>query len=107
MKLFSKYKPEKECHKAKICFPKLCFTKPGVYCYRIMEYAPTCNDWKTDRRAFRVIITITQDCHGDLKEKICYPDGYPKFVNRYCPPKPSCECHCEKCNKKSMHKTGC
>ncbi|MCL2634107.1 MAG: hypothetical protein FWD34_06290 [Oscillospiraceae bacterium] len=80
-----------KCSKAPICFPPLCFTEEGVYCYKIAEQRNPCSPWRTDCKVFRVIITITRDKNGELQYKIRYPDGYPTFVNCYCP-KPCCKC---------------
>ncbi|MCL2313218.1 MAG: hypothetical protein FWC41_12200 [Firmicutes bacterium] len=87
------------CSKAKVEFPELCFTKPGVYTYVVRETTPSCGNWQTDENIFRVIITITKDCSGKLNAEICYRDGRPVFVNRYCKPKPCLEFAEYFCNK--------
>ena len=67
-------------------FPELCFTEAGIYSYTIRETTPSNKFWQTDRREFRVIITIEKDANGNLVSFVDYPDGYPEFVNKYSPP---------------------
>ena len=82
-------------------FPELTFTSPGVYLYTIKELTPSGDRWKTDRRVYRVVVTVTKDECGDLVAKLDYPDGFPKFVNKYYrtpppppPPPPPGVCEC-------------
>ena len=77
------------CSTAKIRFPCIPFNKAGVYCFKIRERPLKCSCWRTDCRVFRVVITVTEDCCGNLKAEVCYPDGEPCFVNRFC-----CKCRC-------------
>ena len=77
-----------------IKFPKLTFTSPGEYLYKIKELTPSSAIWKTDSRSYRVIVNVTEGEDGELVAELEYPDGLPKFVNRirsYPPPKPPCD----------------
>jgi len=87
-----------------IKFPALIFDKPGVYSYVMKELSPSSGDWITDRREYRVIITVKEKL-GELVARVDYPDGDPVFVNKYChKPRPKencfiicccdCICHC-------------
>jgi len=72
-----------------INFPALTFTSAGVYTYTIKELTPSDDDWQTDDRVYRAVVKVTDDGEGGLKAAVEYPDGFPKFVNRYtCPPPP-------------------
>ena len=73
-----------------ISFPKLTFTSPGVYSYTVKELTPSDENWRTDDRIYRVIVTVTDDGDGGLTASLTYPDGFPRFVNKYsdCPPPP-------------------
>ena len=79
-------------HHYNINFPELTFTSPGVYSYTIMELTPSDEDWETDDRVFRAVVTVTDNGDGVLTASIDYPDGVPKFVNiHYPPPQPPCD----------------
>ena len=67
---------------ANIKFPQLTFDEPGVYSYTVRELDARQTDWTTDKRAFRVIITVTDDGSGRLAAELEYPDGFPTFTNR-------------------------
>ena len=71
-----------------VIFPELTFTSPGVYKYTVKELTPPDESWNTDRRIYRVIITVVDTGDGLLEAHTDYPDGVPRFVNTYCPPTP-------------------
>ena len=75
-----------------IIFPKLKFDKPGVYRYTIKELTPSDRHWRTDRRVYPVVVTVEYGNDGKLVAKVYYPNGFPKFVNKYCKPKCCCGC---------------
>ena len=81
-----------KCH-CNINFPALTFTSPGVFTYTIKELTPSSERWSTDKRVYRVVVTVTEDGDGNLAAQLSYPDGFPKFVNKYCwpPPPPPCD----------------
>jgi pilin isopeptide linkage protein len=64
-------------------FDCLTFDSPGVYEYLIKEKSPGGAGWTTDTRAYRMIITVTDDGQGRLLSSAAYPDGYPEFINTY------------------------
>ena len=82
----------------KITFPKLKFDKPGVYRYTIRELTPSDRNWRTDKRVYRVVVTVKYGEDGKLVVSLSYPNGFPRFVNRYCKPKCCCGC-CFTCCK--------
>jgi len=73
-----------------INFPELTFTSPGVYSYTMKELTPSSRIWETDSRIYRIIVTVTEGADGKLVASLDFPDGLPRFVNRYnnCPPPP-------------------
>ncbi|MDR0462546.1 MAG: hypothetical protein LBG88_04460 [Christensenellaceae bacterium] len=83
----------KSCH-AKIVFPEICYKDSGVFKYKVREITASDECWKTDKREYNIIVTVTKDANGDLIIKVEYPDGQPKFENQYCPPKKCCCCNC-------------
>ncbi|MDR2183348.1 MAG: hypothetical protein LBE55_04165 [Clostridiales bacterium] len=76
----------KHCHN--INFPELTFTSPGVYTFTVKELTPSDDEWITDPRTYRVVVTVERGEDGSLVASLDYPDGIPKFVNIYCPPPP-------------------
>jgi pilin isopeptide linkage protein len=76
--------------KYNINFPVLEFKTPGVYSYTMRELTPTDRNWETDSRTYRIVVTVTDNGKGSLVASLDYPDGFPKFVNKYnhCPPPP-------------------
>ncbi|MCL2499664.1 MAG: hypothetical protein FWE90_04915 [Defluviitaleaceae bacterium] len=64
-------------------FPDLTFDKPGVYEYTLKELTPSGDGWTTDDRVIKVIVTVTDDGHGNLIATVEYPDGFPTFTNIY------------------------
>jgi pilin isopeptide linkage protein len=85
-----------KCYKGIVEFPEICFTEPGKYNYTIRETTQTNQRWVTDDRIYRAIITVTENKNGSLTAVVEYPDGFPAFVNRYCPP----VCCCKKKHEK-------
>lgn len=82
----------------KIVFTKLTFTAPGKYLYTIKELTPSSGAWESDKRIYRIVITVSEDEDGKLIASVDYPDGLPKFVNKYHPcPKPILPCKLCKC----------
>ena len=77
-----------------INFSKLTFTAPGEYVYTIKELTPSNDRWQTDRSVYRVVVNVVPDAQGNLVASATYPDGLPRFINRYhfCPP-PQPPCH--------------
>ena len=75
-----------------INFPELTFTSPGIYSYTIKELTPSDDRWETDDRVFRVVVTVTDNGDGTLVASLDYPDGFPKFINKYCGPPPFDPC---------------
>jgi len=73
-----------------VIFPPLYFDKPGVYHFTMKELTPSGYCWKTDRRVYRVTVTV-EVCKGRLRAHVAYPDGNPCFCNVY-----TC-CRCGKC----------
>lgn len=71
-----------------VSFPASEFTAPGTYTYTLRETTPSNDDWTTDSRAYRVIVTVSDDGYGHLYASVSYPDGPPAFVNTYKPPVP-------------------
>jgi len=74
-----------------INFPALTFTSPGIYSYIIKELTPSDAIWKTDDSVYRAVVTVMDNGDGTLEARVDYPDGFPKFVNIYCPPPPPCD----------------
>jgi len=86
-----------------ITFPELTFNHPGVYTYTIQESRNFCECWVLDHRCYSAVVTVRKCQQGRLIATVSYPDGFPVFVNRYCPnPLPCCKskdrgaCCCEK-----------
>ena len=75
-----------------INFPALTFTKPGIYEYTVKELTPSGEEWTTDDRVYRVIVTVTENGSGALEATAEYPDGLPYFANIYSCPPPSDKC---------------
>ncbi|MCL2580044.1 MAG: hypothetical protein FWE32_08475 [Oscillospiraceae bacterium] len=80
-----------------IAFPELTFDRPGTHTYTIQEISRTCGCWILDRRRCRVVVTVHECQQGKLIAAVNYPDGFPVFVNKYCP-KP-CLCFKRCCEK--------
>jgi pilin isopeptide linkage protein len=80
-----------KCYTGSIEFPEICFTEPGKYVYTIRETTESNQCWLIDDREYRVIITVAENNHNCLTAVVEYPDGLPKFINRYCPPKRCCK----------------
>ena len=76
-----------------INFPAITYTSPGIYSYTVKEITPPDAHWKTDDRVYRVIVTVTDNGDGTLAASVDYPDGFPEFVNTYCPPPPPPPCN--------------
>jgi pilin isopeptide linkage protein len=73
-----------------IVFPEFTFTEPRVFNYTMRELnAPSCC-WVIDTREYPVIVTVTADGAGQLAANIDYPNGFPVFVNRFCPTQCCC-----------------
>ena len=66
-----------------VIFSDIELDKPGVYEYILRELTPSGDGWQTDTRSYRVVITVTDDGHGNLIASLNYPDGFPLFVNAY------------------------
>jgi len=66
-----------------IVFPELSFNEAGVFEYVLKEISPSGGGWTTDPAEYRVIVTVSDDGHGNLIATIEYPDGYPSFTNTY------------------------
>ena len=64
-----------------INFPELIFTSAGVYLYTVKELTPSDEEWDTDNRVYRVVVTVKDNGDGILIASLDYPDGVPKFVN--------------------------
>ena len=71
-----------------IIFPELTFTAPGIYKYTVKEHEPPDDWWEKDGREYRVVITVEDTGGGALAARVEYPDGRPRFVNKYYPPPP-------------------
>jgi len=69
-------------------FPALTFTSPGIYTYTVKELSPSDDEWKTDDRVYRVVVTVTVTGDGTLAASVEYPDGKPRFINKY-----KCDCY--------------
>jgi pilin isopeptide linkage protein len=69
--------------KALVLFDCITFDEPGVYEYTVKEKTPSGNGWATDNREYPVVITVTDDGHGNLTSSAAYPDGFPEFLNTY------------------------
>jgi len=67
---------------ALVSFPEITFSKPGVYEYVIKEYPADIPGWTVDNSAYRVVVTVVEE-GGELRNYIDYPDGEPRFINRY------------------------
>ncbi|MCL1832576.1 MAG: hypothetical protein FWG45_06685 [Oscillospiraceae bacterium] len=83
------YKGEimKKC-KSEIVLSELCFAKTGKYRFVIREKPnKCCKCWRSDCREYRIVVTVTKDAHGNLVADVSYPDGFPEFVNCFCPPR--------------------
>ena len=76
-----------------INFPALEFTAPGRYTYVMKELSPPDEYWVTDERVYRVVVTVVEKSDGTLEASVEYIDGFPEFVNYYCPvpPPPPCD----------------
>jgi len=74
-----------------IQFTPLTFTKPGVHSYTIRELTPSDMHWTTDGRAYRAVVTVTENGKGTLDAHVNYTDGFPQFVNVHACPPPPCE----------------
>jgi pilin isopeptide linkage protein len=70
---------------ANVRFPDICFNEEGVYEFTVRETSVSGDGWVTDPREYPVIVTVTDDGHGKLKAHVEYPEGEPKFVNKYEP----------------------
>jgi pilin isopeptide linkage protein len=66
-------------------FPDICFDEKGVYEFTVRETSTSGDGWITDPREYPVIVTVTDDGYGKLKAHVEYPEGEPKFVNKYKP----------------------
>jgi len=64
-------------------FPCINISEPGVYYYTIGETSVSGNGWTTDTKKYPVVVTVTDDGNGKLSSHVNYPEGYPKFVNKY------------------------
>ena len=64
-------------------FPPLVFTHPGQYHFTVRELTKSDEQWKTDARVYPVVVIVTRDETGQLIATVHYPQGRPKFVNRY------------------------
>ena len=81
--------------KGQFSFPELVFTSPGTYTYTIKELTPSSEQWETDERVYRVVITVVDTGGGVLAASASYPDNWPAFINTYRHPKPPrdvCKC---------------
>lgn len=82
-----------------IIFPKLLFTRPGIYKYTLRELtAPFCC-WKTDDTVFSVEITVTLNTRGKLKAHTYFPNGEPIFTNEFVTRWYRRRRNCAKCGK--------
>jgi pilin isopeptide linkage protein len=79
-----------KCCTGTIEFPEICYTEPGKHTYTIREISQPNPCWLTDKREYRVVVTVSESNNGCLSAVVEYLDGHPKFVNRYCPPKCCC-----------------
>jgi pilin isopeptide linkage protein len=80
------YCPEEPCDSDdNVQFPNVCYTEPGVYHYTIRETSEPGNGWITDSSEYPVVVTVTDDGHGHLTANVEYPEGKPKFINKYKP----------------------
>jgi len=68
-----------------VLFPDVCFYKEGVYEFTVRETSVSGDGWTTDPREYPVIVTVTDDGHGKLTAHVEYPEGKPKFINKYEP----------------------
>ena len=78
-----------------IIFPEIAFTTPGVYVYTIKELTTSDENWETDPRVYRAVVTVTDNGTGELEANVDYPDGFPVFINMYRQPEPPskvCKC---------------
>ena len=64
-------------------FPEMTYSAAGDYEYTLKELTPSGGGWDTDDRIIRVIVTVTDDGHGNLVATVSYPDGFPSFTNTY------------------------
>ena len=81
-----------KCFKGIVQFPEICYTEPGIYNYTIQEITPSNKCWKTDSCVYHVRVTVEKDSNGRLATNVKYLNGFPTFINRYCPPKCSFKC---------------
>ena len=78
-----------------VIFPKLTFTKPGVYHYTIKELTPSYGGWTKDKSEFPVIVTVKYNCEGILEACLDYPCGRPVFWSTYHQDSKCClDCKC-------------
>lgn len=75
-------------------FPPLTFDKSGTYNYTIKETAAPSDDWTMDKRTYPVVIKVHECDEKRLIAKVCYPEGFPVFKNKYVP---KCHKECKPC----------
>ena len=64
-------------------FAELTYDTPGIYYYTMKELTPSGDGWLTDTSEFDIVVTVTDDEHGNLVANVTYPQGYPTFTNIY------------------------
>jgi pilin isopeptide linkage protein len=67
----------------RITFPRFLSPKVGNARYTMKEVTPDAGGWTTDKTAYPVDVTVTDDGKGTLSAAVTYPGGTPAFKNTY------------------------